>query len=102
MSAIGGIAIIGRHWHLMDRSRMTQQRHSLCTAAMVLMSFSAPIKVLVKTDTMPSPELGGGHEAARVHHAFRRRDCVAARGTGPATAEKSSAHWHLALQLAAD
>ena len=30
---------------------------------------------------MPSPELGGGHAAARVHHASRRcGGCVAARG----------------------
>src|SRR5450759_1551419 len=40
---------------------------------MALMPVSAPIKVLVRADTMLSPELGVGHEAARVHHALRRR-----------------------------
>src|ERR1035437_5250185 len=65
---------------------MTHQRHWHCTAAMVLMSFSAPIKVLVKTDTMPSPELGGGHEAARVHHALRRCGGGMAGGGAWATA----------------
>jgi hypothetical protein len=35
----------------------------LCTAAMVLMPVSAPIKVLVSADTMLSPELGCGYAA---------------------------------------
>src|SRR5450759_3972857 len=60
---------------------MTQQRHWLCTAAMVLMPISAPIKVLVQADTILSPELGSGYAATRVHHATRRRGGgVAGRG----------------------
>jgi hypothetical protein len=39
---------------------------------MVLMPVSAPIKVLVLAAKMLSPELGGGHEATRVHHVSRR------------------------------
>jgi hypothetical protein len=38
---------------------LTQQRHWLCTAAMVLMPVSAPIEVLVWASKVPSPELGG-------------------------------------------
>ena len=41
---------------------------------------------------MPSPELGGGHATARVHHASRRRGrSSAARGTG-AAAGAAAAH----------
>ena len=50
---------------------MTQLRHWLCTAALVLMPVSAPRKALVCADTMLPTELGIGHEAARVHHAYR-------------------------------
>ena len=40
-------ADIVRHWRRMHRSLLTHQRHWLCTAAMVLMPVSTPIKVLV-------------------------------------------------------
>jgi hypothetical protein len=46
MSAFGGKAGIDRHGSRMARSLMTQLRHWVCTAAIVLMPVSAPIKVL--------------------------------------------------------
>jgi putative tryptophan/tyrosine transport system substrate-binding protein len=49
MVAIGGIADIVQHWHEMARSRMTQQRHWPCTAAMVLM----PVQPLPKYSFEP-------------------------------------------------
>jgi hypothetical protein len=44
--AFGGTPDIGGFWSATDRSRMTQVRHWPCTAAIVLMPVSAPIKVL--------------------------------------------------------
>src|SRR5450759_1867552 len=67
---------------------MTQLRHWLCTAAIVLMPISTPIKVLVGAAKMPSPKLGVGHETTRVHHTSRRcGGYVAARGACAAAAE---------------
>ena len=40
-------ADIDRFWRSLHLLRMTQSGHRLCTAAMVLMPVSAPIKVLV-------------------------------------------------------
>ena len=48
----------GRFWPATVCPLLTQQRHRLCTAAMVLMPVSAPIKVLVCAAKMPSPDLG--------------------------------------------
>jgi hypothetical protein len=45
--AIGVTADIDRRDRSIARSRMTHKRHWLCNAAMVLMSISAPINVLV-------------------------------------------------------
>jgi hypothetical protein len=45
--AIGGIADKVGLWRALDMTRLTQSEHWLCTAAMVLMPVSAPIKVLV-------------------------------------------------------
>src|ERR1035437_7954508 len=47
LSAIGLTTDKGLHWAPMARQRLTQLRHWLCTAAMVLMPVSAPIKVLI-------------------------------------------------------
>jgi hypothetical protein len=47
MSAIGATADKVGFWPAEVCPLLTQQRHHLCTAAMVLMLVSAPIKVLV-------------------------------------------------------
>jgi hypothetical protein len=47
LSAIGTTADKGGFWREMVCPLMTHKRHWLCTAAMVLIPVSAPIKVLV-------------------------------------------------------
>jgi len=42
-------------WKCLTRNGRLEKRHWLCTAAKVLMTVSAPIKVLVWADTMLSP-----------------------------------------------
>src|SRR5271166_943544 len=63
-----------RNGHASDltgRPVLTPKRHWPCAAAIVLMPFSAPAKVLAWADRMPFPELGGGNATARVHQGTR-------------------------------
>src|ERR1035437_9363648 len=63
---------------------MTQLRHWLCTAAMVLMPVTASIKVLVLGVRMLRPELRGEHAAAGFSRCFGWRGGVAPCGAGAA------------------
>jgi hypothetical protein len=81
LSGQSSCARVCRYWTKADKVRfrpatvcplLTQLRHWLCTAAIVSMPVSAPIKVLVCAVTMLPPEVRGGYAAARVHHASSR------------------------------
>src|SRR5207248_10959910 len=59
---------------------------------------SSPINVPDQTATMPSPELGSGHETARFDHAFRRRGSyVAVLGPGAAIGQDEADRFRFAF-----
>src|SRR6185503_4201858 len=59
-------------------TRMTHLRHRLAFHAAVAKPVSAPIKVLVRAGTMPSPEPRGRHEAAGISRCSGCSSSVAA------------------------